>query len=336
MKRNMKQWKDALITSDKIQALPVLTYPGLKMANKNVMDVITDGQAQFECIKAMSERFPSAAAVTIMDLSLEAEAFGCPIKFSDNEVPTVTKRIVEDEDSVNALKVPKVGDGRTSAYLKAAELSAQSITDKPVFGGHIGPYSLAGRLYDMTEIMMSIMIEPEVIHVLLQKCTDFLIEFSKAFKQAGANGIIIAEPAAGLLSPEMCHDFSSVYVKQIVDAVQDEHFMVILHNCGNTTLQVPTLLSTGAMGLHFGNAIDMADNLPQVSKDVVAFGNIDPASIFKAATPEVMREKVLTLLEKMKPYPNFVLSSGCDVPPGTPLENVEAFYNAMAEFNQVG
>lgn len=57
---------------------------------------------------------------------------------------------------------------------------------------------------------------------------------SNLFKLAGSNGIIIAEPATGLLSPAQCDEFSSQYVKRIVEAVQDDYFLVILHNCGNT------------------------------------------------------------------------------------------------------
>jgi uroporphyrinogen decarboxylase len=333
MKRDMKKWIYEILNSNERYAMPVMTYPGLDLVKKKIMDVITDGQAQFECIEALAKKYPSAAAVTIMDLSVEAEAFGSPIKFLDNEVPAVSARIVTDLETANALKVPKVGDGRTSVYIKAAELVAKNIKDRPTFGSAIGSFSLAGRLFDMTEIMIMAMLEPETVHVVLEKCTRFLIEYAKAFKNSGANGIIIAEPAAGLLSPEMCTDFSSNYVKRIVDAVQDEHFMVILHNCGNTKNLVPSMLSTGAMAFHFGNAVNMIDIMPQIPWGRIAFGNIEPAGVFKNGTVDDMNLKVWELLEKTAIYKNFVLSSGCDVPPGTSLENVQAFYDTLERFN---
>ena len=55
----------------------------------------------------------------------------------------------------------------------------------------------------------------------------------QSFQGSRRGRLIIAEPAAGLLSPEQCAEFSSPYVKKVVDAVQDDNFMVILHNCGN-------------------------------------------------------------------------------------------------------
>jgi uroporphyrinogen decarboxylase len=268
-----------------------------------------------------------------MDLSVEAEAFGSPIRFSDKEVPAVTAAIVSDNEMAEELKIPKVGDGRTSVYIETAKLLAENIKDRPTFGGIIGPFSLAGRLMDMTEIMIQALIDPDMVNTVLDKCTNFLVEYAKAFKDAGVNGLIIAEPASGLLSPEMCTEFSSVYVKRIVEAVQDENFYVILHNCGNSTKQVTSMLSTGAMGLHFGNAVDMMDILPQMPNDRLAFGNIEPAGVFKNGTIENMQAKVADLLRRTTSYSNFVLSSGCDIPPGTSLNNVDAFFNTLSEYN---
>jgi len=333
MQQNMRKWLFGLSTSIERQAMPIMTYPGLKLADTNVLEVVKYGEAQFKCIEALAEKFPSAAAVTTMDLSVEAEAFGCPIKFSETEIPTIIGRVVNDENSIKLLKAPKVGDGRTAGYITAAKLSAKYIKDRPIFGGEIGPFSLAGRLFDMTEVMVAVLLEPEMIHILLEKITGFLIEYAKAFKDVGANGIVIAEPAAGLLSPEQCEEFSSKYVQRIVEEVQDDYFMVILHNCGNTKNLVTSMLGTGAMAFHFGNAVDMKDIMPQIPWGRIAFGNIDPSTIFKNGTVEDVRAKTWELLEKTFSYKNFVISSGCDIPPGTPIENIEEFFEKVEEFN---
>lgn len=288
MKQNMKKWILDLSNSISRYAMPLMTYPGLELVNKTIIDITNDGNAQFKCIEALSQRYPSIGTVTVMDLSVEAEAFGSPVIFSDEEVPTVSGRIIHDRASAEALKVPKIGEGRTSAYIMAAELASNNIKDKPIFSGEIGPFSLAARLYNMMEIMVDLFIEPETVHIVLEKATDFLINFANAYKKAGANGIIIAEPAAGLLSPAQCKEFSSQYVKKIVDAVQDDYFMIILHNCGNTKELIPSMLSTGAMGYHFGNAVDLKDILPKIPWGKLTFGNIDPASEYLRMVAVVM------------------------------------------------
>jgi uroporphyrinogen decarboxylase len=330
----MKQWKNKLIADSNHFALPIVTFPGLHLTGKKVIDVVTNGLEQANCIEALAKRYNSLAGVMVMDLSVEAEAFGATVIFSDNDVPTIGSRLLSSHDDIQALSVPKVGNGRTSEYLKAAQIASEKITDRPVFAGIIGPYSLAGRLFDITEMMTLVYIEPEAAHELIEKCTSFLVEYAKAYKNKGASGIIIAEPAAGLLAPDICHDFSSVYVKTIVDAVQDDDFMVVLHNCGNTVSLVPSMLSTGAMAYHFGNAVEMREILPQIPEDVLAMGNIDPAGTIRMGNPDTVKAKTMELLDACAGYKNFVVSSGCDVPPGTPLENIDAIYQAVAEYNK--
>ena len=334
MKRNMKTWMYNLLNSSDRKAMPILSFPGAEMKGMNILQVVNEAKAQYECIKAITGNYPSIANVTCMDLSVEAQAFGCEIKFVENEVPTVIKGVINDVEEVEKLDVPKIGDGRTLEYNKAAELAAKNIKERPTFAGMIGPFSLAGRLFDMTEIMVAIMIEPEKIHLLLQKSTQFLVEYAKAFKAAGANGIIIAEPAAGLLSPQHCHEFSSGYVKKIVDAVQDDFFMVILHNCANTENQVESMVSTGAFGFHFGNAVDMARIMPQIPWGRIAMGNVDPAGVLKNGSVDEVMKKTEELLWKTAIYKNFVLSTGCDVPPGTPQSNINAFFDELDRFNR--
>ncbi|MDD2393342.1 MAG: uroporphyrinogen decarboxylase family protein [Eubacteriales bacterium] len=333
MQTNMRKWMFLQSTSVERIAMPIMTYPGLSLAGTNVLEVVKYGEAQFRCMEALADMFPSAAANTVMDLSVEAEAFGSPVNFSEEEIPTVSAPIINELEEIASVKIPKVGDARTGSYITAAKMSARYIKDRPTFGGEIGPFSLAGRLMDMSELMISMMTDPEPVSLLLEKITTFLIDYAKAFKAVGANGIIIAEPAAGLLSPEHCEEFSSRHIRRIVEEVQDDYFMVILHNCGNTTNLVSSMIGTGAMALHFGNAVDMTAIMPQIPWGRIAFGNLDPVSVFKNASHEDVRVKTWELLEKTFSYKNFILSSGCDIPPGTPVENIEAFFEKLEEFN---
>jgi len=329
----MTSWIQSILTSEKRIALPFMTHPGIEMIGKSVKEAVSDGQVHFQAIKAVSEHFETTACTVIMDLTVEAEAFGADIKLSDNEVPTVLGRLVSDAASVEELKVPGLDKGRVSAYLLASKLAAENFRDKPVFSGCIGPYSLAGRLYDMSEIMVAIYIEPESIQLLLSKCTEFLIKYCKALKATGTQGVIIAEPAAGLLSGEDCMTYSSFYVKQIVDAVQDDSFTVILHNCGNTGQCTDAMVATGARALHFGNAIDMEQVLKQCPTDVVVMGNLNPVSVFKQGSVEQVKQETLELLKKTAGYKNFVISNGCDLPPFVPEANICAFLETVAQYN---
>ena len=207
------------------------------------------------------------------------------------------------------------------------------IGDRPVLAGLIGPFSLAARLLDVTEIMMDCYDDPDMVHVVLDKVTTFLIEYAKAYKATGAGGIMMAEPVSGLLSPALEEEFSSPYVKKIVDAVCDDDFILIYHNCGDNTPRMTESIQTiNASAYHFGNAVDMKEMLELFPKDVPVMGNVDPAGVLRLGNPDSVRAETLRIMRECCQYPNFVISSGCDSPPLTPWENIDAFFNAVQEF----
>ena len=330
----MTQWITDILRGPDRVAMPIMTHPGIELTGKRVVDAVTNGQTHFEAIKAVVQTYGMAACTVIMDLTVEAEAFGAPVDFPDDEVPHVTGRLVSGADDVSRLQVPSLTAGRLPEFLKANRLAAACFTDRPVFAGCIGPYSLAGRLYDMSEIMVAIYIEPDVIQALLEKCTQFLLAYCQALKATGVTGVIMAEPAAGLLSDDDCRTFSTEYVRRIVDAVQDESFSVVLHNCGNQGQCTQAMIDTGAAALHFGNAIDIRSALETCPADVPVMGNLDPVGILKQATPEDVYRRTAELLEATRRYTNFVLSTGCDVPPQVPAENIRSFYRALEAYNR--
>jgi uroporphyrinogen decarboxylase len=334
MKRNMMNWVDEVIASEQKKGFLVLSFPAIQKMGITVKELISSSDLQAQAMKIIADSTPEAAAsVSMMDLSLEAEAFGSTVHFSDDEVPTVTGSIVNTEEDADALQVPEIGAGRTQIYIDAIEKSVKLIEDRPVFAGVIGPFSLAGRLMNVSEAMVYCYDEPDMVHTVLEKVTEFIIKYINAYKAVGANGVLVAEPLAGLLSPALEEEFSCNYMKKIVEATQTDEFIVAYHNCGNCTVQqIASITSNGCRMLHFGNAIDMAEMMPKVPSNIIAMGNVEPAGQFRNGTPESVKATTIELLEKCSKYPNFVVSSGCDIPPLSPWDNIMAFFDGINEF----
>jgi len=333
MNKNMRKWLNDQLTSPVKKAMPLLSAPACQLIGMELDEMIASADLQAQALAKLAERTDSSALVCMMDLSVEAEAFGSEIRSGEGEVPTVIGHIVEDEDDADALEVPEVGAGRTGIYIDTVKKLSGMVTDKPIFAGAIGPFSLAARLTEVTEIMYLCYDEPDAVHKVMEKVTDFLIAYCLAFKEAGADGIALAEPVTGLLSPALAEEFSEPYVKKLADAVKSDDFLFIYHNCGNGTIDmIDSILRVGADAYHFGNAIDMKKMMEVCPADTVIMGNIDPAGEFKGGTPESIRKATLELMEKCTVHPNFVISSGCDIPAKAPFENIDAFFAAVSEF----
>ncbi len=330
---NMYKWLEAVRNNPKKKPMPMLSYPAIQMTGVNVRELSFSAEAQARGMKLVADRTDALASVSLMDLSVEAECFGSQVRMTEDEVPTVVGAIVTTPEEAEALQVPAVGSGRTGIYLDAIAEAKKLITDRPVFAGVIGPFSLAGRLVDVTEAMILCFEDPDMLRTVLEKCTQFLVDYIKKYKEVGADGVVIAEPLAGMLSPDLAAEFSHPYVKRIVDACQDENFIIVYHNCGNGTIRMlDGIVGTGCKAYHFGNAIDMRDLMPHMPSDCIAMGNVDPAGEFLNGTEQSVYNVTSALLRDCGKYPNFVLSSGCDIPPRTPWKNIDAFFRAAKDY----
>ena len=327
------EWLD-LQRKNKSHTLPILTFPFAKELNMTVKELVSDENKQAELICYIANKYPTNAAIGLMDLSVEAESFGANVRFFDMDIPTVIGSLVETIEDADALKVPNPLHGRTGTYVKAIHLVKEANLNKPVLPGVIGPFSLAGRLMDMTEIMVNCYLEPEFVEIVLNKTTEFIISYIKAFKEAGADGIIMAEPAAGVLSPALCENFSTKYVNQIIEAISDDNFIFVYHNCGDVISLMETIKNVNADVFHFGDSIDIKVMLKEMPRDKLIMGNISPVKIIKDGTPDTVREKTLALLCECNQDENFIISTGCDVPPTAPIENIEAYFKAVQDYKK--
>lgn len=332
MKYDMKKWLADCRDANIKKAIPILSFPGMQLIGCTVEELVKNGHLQALCMKKIADKYDTWASFSMMDLSVEAEAFGAEVVYKKDEVPTVHGALLTSMKEAEALEVPKVGVGRTEEYLKGIKEAKELITDRPIFAGIIGPYSLAGRLLDMTEIMILCYEEPEFVEVVLEKVTRFLISYVKAFKEAGADGIVMAEPAAGLLSPELMKEFSNPYVENVKEIAESEELLFIYHNCGNITPLMDPISEIKADVYSVGNAVDMEAVLQGLPKESVIIGNLDPAGIIRNGTPELIENETRKLLEQCKSYSNFIPSSGCDIPPATPIRNIDAFFKAVKDF----
>ncbi len=314
--------------------MPVLSFPAVQKLGITVTQLVKEADLQAQAIELVAKETPSIAAVSFMDLSVEAEAFGSEVRFSDDEIPTIIGSVIGNKEEANALTLPPLGSGRTAIYVEAIAKTKKVVTDRPVLAGITGPFTLAGRLFDVNEIMLYCYDDPTPVHTVLEKVTQFLITYGKAFRDAGADGVFIAEPLAGLLSPEMESEFSSPYLKKIIDALQSDEFAVIYHNCGSSVIRMlPQIFNLGATAYHFGNAIDMREVMQEAPEDALCMGNLDPAGLFAGESTSEIYQATLALLNDLKGYKNFILSSGCDIPPHAKWENIDAFFRAIEEYN---
>ena len=94
MNRNMKEWVRQQIAEPVKKPLPLLSFPCVQLMNVTVRQLVNDSTLQAKGMKLVADRTDAAAAVSLMDLSVEAEAFGAAVHVSEMEVPTIVGAMI--------------------------------------------------------------------------------------------------------------------------------------------------------------------------------------------------------------------------------------------------
>jgi uroporphyrinogen decarboxylase len=311
-------------------AAPLAGFPGAALARTTVKENLCNGEIQAKTLAALHKLVQFDIVFPMMDLTVEAQAFGAAIDWEIDALPAITGIKVETQAHADALIIPEVGKGnRLGVFVEACRLLKQSMPEKIVWAYVLGPFSIAGRLMGMTEIAVNVKLEPELVHTVLKKTNALLLKYADALLGTGVDGVMVLEPAAGMLGVDDANQFSNAYITDLVNLIKQKGKTPALHNCGHIMHLIESLCATGIEVLHVGSVTDPAQVYPRLPEGVVLMGNLDPTEIFLRAAPEHTRAAAEELALKMKECQRFIISSGCDLPPEVSIQNLAAFEEAV-------
>lgn len=288
---------------------------------------LKDPRLLYEAMRFTVEEMELDALCLVADLSVEAEACGCQVRFRERDLPAVISHPLEATEQPGELEIPDPGlDGRMPVFLEAMRLMAKNyrLLKAAVV---TGPFTQAAHLKG-PEIYMDSLRNPEGIKPIVDYCQEVTLSFAEALIGAGADVIVIAEPSASLLSPPSYCELSQRYVEKTVQAMDKP---CILHICGDTTHIVEKMWDSGAACISVDD-VDLSW-LAEVAPDhVVLAGNIDNTVLLKSS-PDEIRAETTKLLESVRGRKEFFALPGCDLAPETPLENIRAFVQTVKAYS---
>ncbi|MGD9042965.1 MAG: uroporphyrinogen decarboxylase family protein [Desulfobacterales bacterium] len=252
------------------------------------------------------------------------QAFGCKVRFLETGPLSdpLPLAITRPED-LDKLPVPDPRkEERLAATLEIIQgLGAYGAGNIPVLGLFEGPITTTCRIFEAELIMRMIYKNPQVLEAILDRVTAFLIEFSQALIENGANVIFLPEPtaSAAMISPAAFRKFVLPRLQTITAKLD---VPCILHICGDTAPVLDSMGQTGADVLSLDQCMDLAESRSAVP-DAVLGGNVDPINSLLNGSPEQIAADTLNCL-RTAGTSRFILMSGCGVPPRTPVEKVAA------------
>ena len=272
----------------------------------------------------------------ISDPYREAADFGVDIVFPDDSLPLRTAPLLAEPDDLRGLDPPDPCTGRRMSDRLAAvrDLREQVGGEVPVMGWVEGALAEAAVLRGDSALLLDLYDRPGYVRDLLDLCAEVAIAFAQAQVEAGADIVGLGDAIASQVSPRMYQEFALPYERRIFDAVHEKGALGRLHICGSTTHLLPLMSQSGADIIDLDWMVDIRLAAETFGDYPVVCGNFDPVAIMLQGTPEQVRDATLYCLRWGGP--RAISGAGCEIPDGTPHENLLAQARALREFGQLG
>jgi uroporphyrinogen decarboxylase len=304
---------------------PILAYPGVKAKGLTVRECLLDPRLHADVVEFNLQRFSPDVALPLLDLTVEAEGFGAVPQFDELDAPSIrTPLPLEDSLSVShTCPAP-----RQSAMVETAKIVSRKVKGIPKGFFITGPFTLAGEVIGLEELLRGVAIGRPSISKLLERCTEASLAYARALDATGIDFLVMAEPTSSLISLAQFEKYSKQPVARVRSAVSKD---IILHICGGSGHLLGAMAETGVAGISLDQNVNLSEAVEAVPSDVLVLGNYPPTDLV-LGNPDQIKLNVRKMLYPVGNARNVVASTGCDIPAMAPPENIEAFVNAAKSF----
>jgi uroporphyrinogen decarboxylase len=325
---------------DRTPVGPYLANWTATLAGLPLSTYCTDARRMAEVQLAAWERVGQDIIFPDADNYYLAEAFGCRSRLEADNFPSLERPALERPEQVFDLEVPNPErDGRMPVYLEATRRIAEQAGEAAAIRvPGTGPFAVAAYLIGVQAFLYEIaMVEQEVdlthaaaLERMLDLAAEAVTRFGLAQLQAGAHVLQCGDSLASgsMISPRTFRRFVLPRHQRIFAAWKAAGAMTALHVCGNNTNMLELLADTGADIVAIDSAVDLALAKRRIGGRVTLIGNLDPVALVLQGSADQVEAAARDCLAAASHGGGYVLGTGCEVPPRSPLENVRAIVRA--------
>jgi [methyl-Co(III) methanol-specific corrinoid protein]:coenzyme M methyltransferase len=312
-----------------------VTTEGLKSLNQKFAATHLDAKMMAAAATTTYKLFGFECAVAPFDLCIEAEAMGCEINVyahsEDLLYPTIKKKLINNEAEME-LSIPSnlATRGRVPLMVEAIKLMKKDIGGEAAVGSYVlGPFTLAGQVMELNDLLKLSFKKPEKIGKLLDQMTNVIIQVAGEYQKAGVDYITVREMGAtsDVLSPRVFKSLILPYLKKIIETIKVPN---ALHICGKTNDIVPFMAESGAKAIAVDQKNDLAETRKKLGPKALVFGNYDPYNVLVAGNPDLVRQTIKKCMDDGAS----AVWPGCDIWPTVPAENLKSMMDEVRKYRR--
>lgn len=314
---------------------PFQGYWALGDAGIGTMDSINNPALSADAQLRVVDPCHFDAVEVLWDWLFPVEALGCAVKIPDRGTIGTQTQIVNEPSDIDKLELPNLNNFyRYSSAKETAGIIADKIgKDHYLMASIPGPFTLAGELRGVDNMLFDTLVDPDFVIDLLKKATELDKEILEQVCSWDIDGVLTCDPTTSgdLMSPEDFDRFSKVHLKDVGDVIRRSGKDFIIHMCGNTSDRLEMIADTGCTAFSCDKQVDIHDAVNRMNSRMAIIGNVDPAGTIFSGDVETVRDETFRILENGGKR-GFLIGAGCDIPVGSKFENVKGMSDAFMNY----
>ena len=316
--------------ADVLPRVPILMRFAAEYAGARYDAFCTDHRVKSEANLRCAEAFGVDVVSVMSDPLTEAADRGAEVTFHADATPECPRPPLERCRDLDNLADP---DPRTAPRMSNTIRTVQAYRKRAagqrcILGWVEGPLAEAADLRGAQQIMMDLYDDPAWVEQLMDRCVALAIDFAQAQVEAGADTIGIGDALASQISRDLYERYVLPREHQLMTAIRAMGAVTRMHICGDITHLLPAMAQLPVDVLDVDSMVDLSYARATMPAQVALGCNVDPVAVVMRGTPGSIRQAIEALYRTVgNPL---LVNAGCEIPPGTPHENLRALCNPVA------
>jgi MtaA/CmuA family methyltransferase len=309
---------------------PIIMRWAAKYAGVMYRDFCLDPISKCRAMTLCARDFDIDWVTVLSDPWTEASAFGIDVDYPLNDLPIDKGGHLPDARSATFLKHynPLASSRCKNRIQEIGEFSKNN--DLFIVGWIEGPVAEYVDLRGASNAAVDLLTDPEDVGKAMDIIVESAMYFASLQIKAGAHCIGIGDAFCSQIGPELYDQYAFERQKKLVDYIHSEGCLAKLHICGNTESILKQMIKTGADIVDIDHLVpSMGDFISLMGKQQVFSGKSDPVTVIQDGSYETIKRSVSA--DSTESAGRCIVSAGCEITPGTTVENMLAFSRIAKE-----
>ncbi|MFU8790193.1 MAG: uroporphyrinogen decarboxylase family protein [Methylobacter sp.] len=326
-----------------IDHIPVfcnLLDQGARELGLSIEEYFSKGEHVAEAQLKMQKKFGHDNVWSLFYVGKEAELFGCKkIRYATDGPPNVEDYVIKTYADIERLQVPD----DISAHPQFAETAKCLTILKREVGGKVpicayltASMSLPAILMGMENWMELLMIgPPDVRDLLLEKCSAFFRKEIEAYRNAGADILVYADPygSTEIIPMKLFKDLSLKWMRRDLEPGGLDGVVYYVGGARLNSVADEVIREVGIQTYYPGPLDDISESMHIINNRALCAGVINDIRLLDW-TPAEVREEVRRIVQGGLKVNHKFFFGTILMPYGIPEANIRAMILAAKEFGR--